>query len=380
MSLTTLAAPTTFSNAATLNADPDGALAELDEKLDFASASAVAMFVSSRYDPDALARGMRDRIHCPVLCCTTAGEISSELGYMEGGISAASFKGCEARLHGLDSWLPEGELARVLAREQATTANALDGGLNAVGLLAVDGLCRREESLVDTIQRRLPSVPIVGGSAGDERTFTDTRVYLDGDFHRGLGALLIIRGAFIAQPFHTHHCSPCGKRVIVTEADPAHRRLTGLDGYPALDRLAEVLNISTGVLGSPGANRWPLLRRMGNSYYVRSIRRVEADGALTLFCAVNPGDVLHIGNVGDMVETTAACLSGLRRNGLAPDQIIGFECVLRRMELMRTQRLGEMARVLSESPLAGFSTYGEQYDGVHVNQTMTGVALWQKRS
>jgi len=35
----------------------------------------------------------------------------------------------------------------------------------------------------------------------------------------------------------------------------------------------------------------------------------------------------------------------------------------------------EVAEILAPYPFVGFSTYGEQYNGLHVNQTLTGIAL-----
>ena len=42
-----------------------------------------------------------------------------------------------------------------------------------------------------------------------------------------------------------------------------------------------------------------------------------------------------------------------------------------------TQRglVGSVEAVLRDYNVVGFSTYGEQYLGVHVNQTLTGVAI-----
>jgi hypothetical protein len=46
------------------------------------------------------------------------------------------------------------------------------------------------------------------------------------------------------------------------------------------------------------------------------------------------------------------------------------------MEALEKQMTGEISAVLSAHGVVGFSTYGEQVNSMHVNQTMTGVALY----
>ena len=55
--------------------------------------------------------------------------------------------------------------------------------------------------------------------------------------------------------------------------------------------------------------------------------------------------------------------------------IIGFDCILRRLELLNRGQRDDVREILGRAPVAGFSTYGEQYNGVHVSQTLTGVAI-----
>ena len=55
--------------------------------------------------------------------------------------------------------------------------------------------------------------------------------------------------------------------------------------------------------------------------------------------------------------------------------IIGCECVLRSLELERTQMKQRVGDLLIANNVVGFNTYGEQFNAMHVNQTFTGVAL-----
>ncbi len=58
-----------------------------------------------------------------------------------------------------------------------------------------------------------------------------------------------------------------------------------------------------------------------------------------------------------------------------PDLVISFDCVLRRLEARRKHCEAALGERFRRYRMVGFSTYGEQYAGVHVNHTLTGVAI-----
>ena len=56
--------------------------------------------------------------------------------------------------------------------------------------------------------------------------------------------------------------------------------------------------------------------------------------------------------------------------------IIACDCFLRRVEAQQQQKSYAISRLLQAHNVVGFGTYGEQTDTKHVNQTMTGVAIY----
>jgi len=62
-----------------------------------------------------------------------------------------------------------------------------------------------------------------------------------------------------------------------------------------------------------------------------------------------------------------------------PELVIGFDCVLRNVEVEKRQLRQVAGRILAENNVVGFSSYGEQFAGMHVNQTFTGVAIGRAR-
>ena len=57
--------------------------------------------------------------------------------------------------------------------------------------------------------------------------------------------------------------------------------------------------------------------------------------------------------------------------------MLGFDCVLRRIDAQNRQATQRIAEIYRENNVVGFNTYGEQYLSMHLNQTFTGIAFGQ---
>jgi hypothetical protein len=92
-----------------------------------------------------------------------------------------------------------------------------------------------------------------------------------------------------------------------------------------------------------------------------------------LFCAMEEGLVLRFGEALDMVGSLRALYDEpyIRDASL----ILGFDCICRALAVKDAKIADAMAIELAKRPMIGFSTYGEQYEGFHVNQTLTGIAF-----
>ena len=79
-------------------------------------------------------------------------------------------------------------------------------------------------------------------------------------------------------------------------------------------------------------------------------------------------------------DIEAAAVLGLKSRvgpsfARAVDLILGFDCILRRLEAEQRQQVRDVSDVLKQHRVVGFSTYGEQFRSMHVNQTFTGVMI-----
>ena len=118
----------------------------------------------------------------------------------------------------------------------------------------------------------------------------------------------------------------------------------------------------------------PLVVKAGGRHYVRAIQRVDEDG-LHFFCAIDEGIVLSMARSGDLQANLVSLFDGLRAELGEIEAVIGFDCVLRYIEMEQRQMLTDISRIMAQNHVVGFNTYGEQFGMMHVSQTFTGIAL-----
>ena len=85
--------------------------------------------------------------------------------------------------------------------------------------------------------------------------------------------------------------------------------------------------------------------------------------------------MLSIAQPKDMVESTRTALKDVDERLGGIDVILGFDCVLRRLDARNRQVFRDMSELYRVNNVIGFGTYGEQYRSMHLNQTLTGIAF-----
>ena len=362
--------------------DPDaqGAMQELHTVFSGHEIAFVLLFASPSYDLDALARCSRD--HYPtseVIGCTTAGELGPagyESGTLVGLAFLADFFAIKTRLIRDLSEFSVDDGAAI-----ATDVLSPDGlGASAVwpgqlAMLLVDGLSRQEDALVASLAPYLGNIPLVGGSAGDGMDFSETFVLHGGAFHGNSAVVASVRTRCRVTPFRIDNFVPTDKRMVVTGADPAQRLVTEINAEPAAREYARIVGKDPNQLSPFIFAEHPVVVRIGDDSFCRSIQKVEKNGDLRFYCAIDEGLVLTVADSEDIVSHLDASLSALSSER-EPSTILTFDCILRRLDVEGKQRVREMSDVLIRHGVVGFNTYGEQFGGMHVNQTFTGAAIY----
>lgn len=358
--------------AATHDPDPRRAAAELAAQLGDAASAAVLFFCAPSYPLAALAEAMRSQFTGVLVGCTGSGQIGP-LGYQAEGIVALGFPTEVATVRAYPiAPLDQCEAIATRVAEQVVTDLSGRPGRRAFGLILADGLSLAEERLAATLYQSLGDIPIVGGSAGDDLRFEHTFVFVDGEFVERAAAFVTIETSLPFRTLKFQHFVPTSRRLVITDADPARRIVTSINGRPAATAYAELVGVPRDRLDAHVFSANPLMLRIGDEYYVRSIQKVHDDGSMTFLCAIDVGLVLTVGTGVDLADSIERGFAGV------PDDVqavIGCDCILRRLEVEDRGLRRSVGEQFARRNVVGFSTYGEQYNGVHVNQTFVGVAL-----
>jgi hypothetical protein len=365
--------PTSARQGVTREPDPTAAVEDLARQLGAEPLDAVFFFCSPDYDLEAVGRALKACFPCPVLGCSSSGQIGPG-GFQRGGMTALGLAGGYLRIvphliHPLADF--QEQALRIASAFRETRLP----GASVFGFLLVDGLSMMEERLVSALYQALDNVPIIGGSAGDDLRFKKTLVYHDGRFLADAAVFGACTAGGPIAPFMVHHFRPGATRLVITDSDPDQRIIREFNGEPAAQVYAEAIGVEVAHLSPELFSSHPLLMRFGDEHFVRSMATCHPDGSLTMYCAIETGLVVTI---GEAVEPMAALRSAFQEAlGKVPDAvaILACDCILRRLEFEHLGTDQAVGDLMAQHHVLGFSTYGEQFNGMHVNQTMTGIVL-----
>jgi hypothetical protein len=375
---------TTLSNSASLQArraytddpNPVRAVAALADQLQADRASAVLLFCSGQYELGALGSAIAAGIRAPVAACTSAGQIGAG-GFERGGITGVSLSSTDLVMRPL--LLSPLSLCRSqavgLARGQAARA-AANPGTRSFGVLLVDGLSLWEEFVATALYEALGNVPVVGGSAAPSAHHPAPAVYHDGKFLRSAGVVALFETRTLAfETFATQHFIPSQTKLVITLADPDRRLVYEINGEPAARAYAGALGLQSAQLGPSQFACHPLLLDMGDQLLPRAIRTHHPDHSLSMACALDEGLVVSIAQSTDPVVALERSFADVAHRVPDPAAWLVFDCLLRRIELETRGLDGQVGQLLARKGAVGFSSYGEQLGPLHVNHTLTGIAL-----
>lgn len=374
-------APGAIRRACVSEITPEALAHELHERLGGPDTSLVCLFVSPTLDRAALAPALVARFGAtPLIGCTTAGEIGP-CGLAKETVSgfslpARSFRVACERIPDVACFdVSAGGALVSRLRADLSRRGPLPTGANTFALLLIDGLTVREEAVVGALSSALGDIQLAGGSAGDGLDFGSTAVLADGAFSSASAVVALVQTDRPFVPIKIQHFVPDSEKMVVTGADATRRIVHEINGDPAGAEYARMVGLDPGKLTAMAFATHPVIVQVGGKPYVRSIQKVNPDGSLTFFCAIDEGIVLTLGRGEALVDNLESALHEVTDKIGPPELVIGFDCILRRLEIERTGTESAVSRLFAEHRVVGFSTYGEQFNAMHVNQTFTGVAI-----
>lgn len=367
------------------SSDAQVAAQELAQQLITPDLGFVLFFCSAEYDLSALQQALNQAFgEIPLAGCTTAGEITPQ-GYDRGSLCAIGFHrqyfsveiGLVEELAGFGLKEAQKLVDELIVRGRSRHIAPLKGHLFAMTLL--DGLSSQEELVLVALDSALGSIPHFGGSAGDDIQLARTHVFAQGQFRTEAAVMILVNTPLDFEVFSTHHLRPQAEKLVVTAADAATRTVHELNAEPAGEVYARLVGVSPEALNPEVFALHPIGVKVGQEYYVRSIQRMNEDLSLTFYCAVGNGIVLTPLQSQPIMPDLAQRFQDTEQRIGPPLLTIGCDCFLRRLEIEHLDQAQEASRFLMQHQVVGFNTYGEHYDGVHINQTFTGVVIGRSR-
>ena len=366
-----------------VSAATDGASAVLEATSEWPDTPQLILaFVSTAQDAGEVAAALAERFpHSQIVGCTTAGEHLSGQHH-RGSLVVAGIDSDQVHwsttlltdLNTLDEACVHATVEEMFDELAIRKFSQLD---HCFCLSFIDGLAMREEVTAAMVADALQGVPLIGGSAGDDVKFHQTEVIHNG---KACSNAVVLALAHCRVPFRLikhQHFTTTPASLVVTKVDMAARRVYELDGYPALAAYADAIGVTPEEVTAEVIQKNPVTFSCNGEIYVRSIQEILPDQSLVFYCGVEEGMVLEIGAHSTMQDALQDQLQTMLTEFGRPTFMLLCNCVLRAEEAEKEGIRPELGLLLANSTdsYIGFDTYGEQLNGLHINQTMVALAL-----
>ncbi len=342
----------------------------------------ILVFSSSVRPADEVARELVGRFPAAqIVGCTTAGEHLSGRhstgGLVATGLASPQLRWATGLIEGLAT-IDEAGVQAVVDRlfAQLGIDRAVFDPRGYFCLCFIDGLSGKEEAVTPMIADALEGIALLGGSAGDDLAFRRTDVICGGVARTGAAVLALCESHLPFSILKHQHFRATQRQLAITRADPAARRVYEIDGIPAAQAYARALGVPRVAFDAALTSEHPLTFCYQNQLYCRSVQQIHDDDSISFFCAIEEGMVVDVSSRDEMVAALADDLAKRQATGPATF-LLGVNCILRSLETTNRDQHAQVGAVFQRHAkhMIGFDTYGEQLDGLHINQTLVALAL-----
>ena len=347
----------------------------------------ILVYFSTKQNPEQLATTVAEIFpNAQIAGCSTSGEFLDDQRYEDSlvilGISSPKMRWQVGVLENIDKFNPAQADQLIDQLTKGINNNTELNKKHNFCIVLQDGLAMREELITAALTTKLDPVPLLGGSAGDDLKFQQTSQIANGKaFTRSVVVIL----GYSEIPFaiiKDQHYTPAGEMVVVTDADASKRRVFTLDGYPAAEFYAEMVKAEVKEVGEKQYGQHPLIYSENNKQYIRSIQKIEDDGSITFYCAIEQGILLELGRPQSPDQALQHSLERLEEKLGSVNTMFVFSCILCKLEIPGIEERLQMSKRLNSvaKNVIGFDSYGEQLDGLHINQTMVAIGFADENS
>ena len=240
-----------------------------------------------------------------------------------------------------------------------------------------DGTSSNGEEFLHGVNEIAPHVPVAGGMAGDNATFTQTFIlYGTTIFQQGAVAVAFEGEALHVNQRFSFDWQALGNAMTVTLAKG--NRVYTINDIKAVDIYKKYLGEETKELLPHIGIEFPLIITKNGQQYARAALQRFEDGSLAFAGNIETGDTVHIGfgNASYILQNSTNQTKDIAK--LPVESIFLYSCMARK-RFMPDEIALEITPLSKLAPTAGFFTYGEFYHKLDhnflFNQTLTIVTL-----
>lgn len=342
------------------------------EKLEGKSPSIVFAFCSIKYNQEDVLQGIHEAVaSAPVVGGSAAGEITSWQTVFD-GVNVLAISSDSIRfVTGVGKGVAQDSFQAGAAAAKAVV-DAAGGERPALYIMLPDGMTGNGAAIVEGAKSVLgASMPLIGGSLGDDYLFQKTYEYHEGKVLTDAVVGIGMYGDFSYGFGIKHGWEPIGLPLKVTKANGV--KLQEVDGKPALKIYEDYFGKDAAELVKEPLARMAYTYPIGmvvegsDELLIRDPVIADAKGEISMAAAIPQGTTIRL-MIGDRDKAIAAAkvaalVARDQLKGAAPKFILMFNCMARNrlLGVRCHEENSEVSQVIGEHvPMAGFYTYGEQ--------------------
>jgi hypothetical protein len=244
-------------------------------------------------------------------------------------------------------------------------------------MILPDGLSGKEEMFLLGLNDLAPQLSVVGGSAGDDLNFKQTFVSNGKEALTNAAVVVLIKTSHPWTMVKTSSYLPTGKTLTITKADTDTRVVFEFDHQPAVEAYAHATGLPRETVQNAFMDH-PLAVELPDGFYNRSPQQALGNQGIKFYCNIAEGSTVKVMQPGDVNSNLAGLMVDLKNklNGQVAG-FVAFNCILRFLEAKDKKINEQLFKTLNIAPVIGFNTYGEQFNALHINQTLTILGFGQ---
>lgn len=369
----------------------EDAVFEVMDNLVFDDTKLVIYFVSANYDQQKVSNGVREYLNkvafrndIKIVGSSTAGEIFNG-DFLSDSIVAVSFSGdikagvgvCErVSVKGI---LAGSEVFERACYDMGKTSEQIKSdfryGEKFIGISLTDGLSNVEEYIMLTLKNAAGDINIVGGSAADNLKYERTYLHVNGSTLIDASVLILME---IDMPFevgYTINHTPTPFTMKITDANFKKRLVNEIDYTPIVNIYGKLSGKDAGELNFYDLMSNPLGVSYNNQVYLRSPIRINSNGSMSFQCFLKEGQEVIRMRQQSMVKELEELITKLERKLGNVESLLVFNCAYRYLEMLRDKTSYDIKSVFNGIDMIGMNSFGQQLNGMHMNQSLTYIAF-----